>query len=29
MKDNTSCFDKLSDGHARLNSAPKHFSVVE
>ena len=29
MKDNTSCFDKLSDGHAKLNSPPKHFSVVE
>lgn len=29
MKDNTSCFDKLSDGHAELYSPPKHFSVVE
>jgi hypothetical protein len=29
MKVNTSCFDKRSDGHAKLNSPPKHFSIVE
>jgi hypothetical protein len=29
MKDNTWCFDKLSDCHGKLNSPPKHFSVVE
>ena len=29
MKVNTSCFDTPSDGHAKLNSPPKHFSLVK